>query len=86
MLRRIFSLMFGLGLGLALGMLLMRRVDRAAQAVAPNNLAHQAGRAAGGMTVRLQDAWAESRRVAAEREAELRAEFNVPTARDILAG
>ncbi len=86
MVKRIFSLLFGIGLGLAIGAVLVRKVDRATQAVAPNNLAHRAGHAAGGLSVRLQEAWAETRAAAAEREAELRAEFNVPSARDILNG
>jgi len=85
-LKRLFALFFGLGLGLLVGAVFVRRVDRAAQAVAPGNLAAQAGRAAGGMSAQLRAAWEETRRVAAEREAELRAEFGVPTARQLLEG
>ena len=79
-----FLLLFGLGVGLAVGAIEMRRVDKAAQAMTPKALARRAGRAAVTTRHRLVGAWDEARSAAAEREAELRAEFNVPTARQLL--
>lgn len=84
MIKRIFLLFFGLGLGLLVGAFLVRKMDEASQAVAPANVARNAGRAAGGLLNRLRDAAEETARVAAIREAELRAEFNVPTVREAL--
>ena len=74
---RIFLLLFGLGAGLVVGALVMRRVDRAAQALAPQNLARRAGRGVVTARHRLTDALDEARRAAAEREAELRAEHGI---------
>ena len=86
MFKRIFLLFFGLGLGLLVGAFVVKRIDEASQAVAPSNVARNAGRAAGGFMTRLQDAAAETRAVAAEREAELRAQYGVPTMRQALQG
>ena len=82
MFKRIFLLFFGLGLGLLVGAFVVKRLDEASRAVAPTNVARNAGRAAGGIMTCLQDAAAETRAVAAQREAELRAEYGVPTMRD----
>jgi hypothetical protein len=84
MIKRIFLLFFGLGLGLLVGAFVVRKMDEASQAVAPTNVARNAGRAAGGFLNRLRDAAEETARVAAIREAELRAEFDVPTVREAL--
>ncbi|HEX9889095.1 MAG TPA: hypothetical protein VGA69_06430 [Nitriliruptorales bacterium] len=84
MFKRLFLIVFGLGLGLVVGAIVMRRIDQAAQAVSPNNLAGQAGRAAATLGSRLRAAWAETKVAAAEKEAELRSEFNVPRAGDLL--
>ncbi len=86
MIRRIFLLFFGLGLGLLLGAFVVRKLDEASQAVAPTNVARNAGRAAGGFMGRLREAAAETNRVAAAREAELRAQWGVPTMREALRG
>ena len=86
MIRKIFLLFFGLGLGLFVGAVVVRKVDEASQAVAPTNVARNAGRAAGGFVERLRDAAIETNRAAAAREAELRAEWNVPTMREALRG
>ena len=86
MIRRIFLLFFGLGLGLFVGAFLVRKLDEASQAVAPTNVARNAGRAAGGFMGRLREAAAETNRVAAAREAELRAQWGVPTMREALRG
>lgn len=86
MIKKLFFLLFGLGFGLVIGLFVMRRMDEAAQSVAPSNLASQAGRAAGTFASRMRDAWEETKTVAAEREAELRAEYHVPRARDLLGG
>ncbi len=86
MFKRLFLLVFGLGLGLVVGAIIMKRVDDAAKSVSPSNLASSAGKAAGTLADRLRAAADETRRVAAEKEAELRTQFNVPTASDLLQG
>jgi hypothetical protein len=80
--RRIFWLFFGLGFGLLLGAFVVKRMNEATKAVAPSNLATQAGRAAGSLTQRMQVAMEEGRRAAQAREAELRATYDVPTIRE----
>lgn len=84
MIKRIFGWIFGLGLGLFVGAWFVRRMDEASRAVAPTNLASQAGRLAGEISSRLRVAQDVARRSAAQREAELRAEFHVPRASDVL--
>ncbi|MBW3659427.1 MAG: hypothetical protein KY457_12365 [Actinobacteria bacterium] len=85
MIKRIFTLFFGLGVGLLVGAFVVKRIDDATRAVAPANLAHRAGRSVGGLSGAFRRAVDEGKRAAAAREAELRAEFNVPTARDLAA-
>ncbi|TVP73922.1 MAG: hypothetical protein EA340_01825 [Nitriliruptor sp.] len=82
--KRAFTLALGLGAGVVVGIYLVRRLDDAQRAVQPSNLAGNAGRAAAGFTARLQDAVAEGRLAAAEREAELRRQFDVPSLRNSL--
>ncbi len=84
MIRKIFLLFFGLGLGLLVGAFVVKKMDAASQAVAPSNVARNAGRAAGGLMGRLREAADETSRVAAAREAELRVQFGVPTVRQAL--
>lgn len=84
--KRAFSLAIGLGAGLLIGAYVVRRLDQASRAVAPANLAGQAGRAAGSFAERVRHASEEGRRAAAEREAELRAQFAVPSIRQAAAG
>ncbi len=84
--RRAFSLAVGLGIGLLVGAYVVKRVDEASHAIAPANLAGQAGRAAGGFAERLRAAAAEGRAAATEREAELRSRFEVPTVREAAQG
>jgi hypothetical protein len=84
--KRAFSIALGLGAGLLIGAYVVRRVDEASQAVAPANLAGQAGRAAGSFAERMREAVEEGRVAAAEREAELRGRFDVPTVREAVAG
>ncbi len=84
--KRAFSVALGLGAGLLIGAYVVRRVDEATQAVAPANLASQAGRAAGGFAERMKAAVEEGRLAAAEREAELRGRFDVPSVREAVAG
>lgn len=79
MFKRLFTLFFGLGLGLLVGAFVVRRIEVATKAVAPNNVARNAGRAAGSFADRLKNAVAEGRELAADREAELRATFDIPT-------
>ena len=84
--KRAFTLALGLGAGLLVGAYVVRRLDEAQRAVAPANLAGQAGRAAGGFAERMRLAAAEGRAAAAEREAELRSRFDVPSVRDAVSG
>ena len=84
--KRAFSLALGLGAGLLIGAYVVRRMDEASQAVAPVNLANQAGRVAGGFAERLREAVEEGRGAAAEREADLRGRFDVPSVRDAVSG
>ncbi len=73
---------FAAGAGLAVGAILMRRIDRATARVAPSNLVARATRTAATVRVRLKAALEEGERGAAEREADLRREFNVPSLRE----
>ena len=82
--KRAFTLALGLGAGLVVGAYVARQLDAAQRAVAPTNIAGQAGRAAGGFADRLRAAADEGRLAAAERENELRARFDVPTVREAL--
>ena len=84
--KRVFTLALGLGAGLLVGAYVVRRLDEAQRAVAPANLAGQAGRAAGGFAERMRLAAAAGRTAAAEREAELRSQFHVPSVRDAVSG
>ena len=84
--KRAFSVALGLGAGLLIGAYVVRRLDEASQAVAPASLAGQAGRAAGSLAERLRTAVDEGRVAAAEREAELRGRFDVPSVREAVAG
>ena len=86
MLKRLFLLLFGLGLGLVVGAWFVRRMNAATDAMAPSNVAASAGRAASSFAERFRDAVAEGRVAAADREAELRSEFHVPTLRQALQG
>ena len=79
MFKRLFTLFFGLGLGLLVGAFVVKRLDEASKAVAPNNVARNAGRAAGSLADRFNAAIAEGKGLAAEREAELRANFDIPS-------
>ena len=84
MLKRIFFTFLGLGIGLFIGAFVVRRMDAASRAVAPGTLAHQAGRVAGTLVDRVRAAVAEGRQAMREREAELRAEYQVPHVRETL--
>ena len=84
--KRLFFMMLGLGMGLLIGGFVVRRINQATQAAAPSNLARQAGHLMDTLGERLKVAGAEFRAGAAEREAELRAEYEVPTMRDALEG
>lgn len=86
MFKRIFLLFFGLGLGLLVGAFVVKRIDEASRAVAPSNVARNVGRGAGTFAERLRAAAAETRAVAAVREAELREQFGVPTMSEALRG
>lgn len=79
----IFLTLFGLGIGLAIGAILMRRVDRAAAQVRPDNLAASAAGKAVEWRRRLDVAMEAGARAAAEKEAELRSEYGVPTMSEV---
>jgi hypothetical protein len=79
----IFLTLFGLGVGLAIGAITMRRVDKAASKVAPENIADQAVRTVTVVRHRLRDAIEEGSRARAETEADLRERFNVPEPSEI---
>lgn len=82
--KRLFTLTLGLGAGVVVGVYVVRRLDQAQQAVQPATLAGNAGRAAAGLGARVRAATAEGRAAAAEREAELRGRFDVPSLRSAL--
>lgn len=82
--KRAFTLALGLGAGLIIGGYVVKRLDHAQKAIAPANLAGQAGRAAGGFADRVRAATEEGRLAAAERELELRSRFAVPSVRQVL--
>jgi hypothetical protein len=82
--KRVFTLALGLGAGIVIGAYVVRRLEEAQRAVAPANLAGQAGRAAGSFAERVRSAAEAGRTAAAEREAELRARYEVPTVREAL--
>lgn len=82
--KRMFTLALGLGAGVIIGAYVVKRLDDAQKAIAPSNLAGQAGRAAGGFADRLRAAADEGRLAAAERETELRSRFEVPSVRGAL--
>ena len=84
--KRAFSIALGLGAGLLIGAYVIKRLDDAQRAVAPTNLAGQAGRAAGSFMERFREATAAGREAAAAREAELRSGFDVPSVREALGG
>ncbi len=84
--KRAFSVALGLGAGLLIGAYVIKRLDQAQQAVAPTNLAGQAGRAAATFADRFREAAAAGREASAAREAELRSRFEVPSVREALGG
>ncbi|MBW3663956.1 MAG: hypothetical protein KY469_12715 [Actinobacteria bacterium] len=86
MIKRLLLLIFGLGAGLVVGAIVMRRLDSAANAVKPTNLVRSGGRAAGSAAGSVRRFLENARVAAAEHEAELRAEYRVPTMRDIARG
>lgn len=75
MLSRMFFAIVGLGAGVAVGVWTIRKIERASQQLAPDALASRAGERASGLGIRLSEALEVGRLAAAEREAELRAEF-----------
>lgn len=68
--------LFYVALGATAGVLVVRRISRAAQKWSPEGLAGQAG----GLGLRFQQFWAEVQDGAAEREAELRESLGLDNA------
>lgn len=83
--RSAFALACGLGAGLLVGGYVVRRIDRATRAAHPVQVADRAGRAAGGFTSRVQTAAAAGRAAAADREAQLRRDWDIAPLHDTLA-
>jgi hypothetical protein len=81
--RSVFALALGLGAGLLVGGYVVRRIDQATRAAHPVQLADRAGRAAGSFSARLQEAAAAGRVAAADREAQLRREWDVQPVREL---
>ncbi len=84
--KRVFTLALGLGAGLVIGAYVVRRLDDASRAMAPTSLAGQAGRAAGNLAEQARAALEQGRLAAADREGELRGQYEVPRVRDALHG
>jgi hypothetical protein len=81
-LRRLFWALVGVGAGAAIGVMVMRKVERTAERLAPASLAGRAFEAADDWRVRLAEALEEGRVAMAEREAELRARLAEPGSGD----
>ena len=79
----VFLTLFGLGIGLAIGAILMRRVDRATAKARPDNLAAAAMSQVMEWRIRLERAREAGAKAAAEKEAELREEYGVPTMSEV---
>jgi hypothetical protein len=75
--RSLFVLAVGLGAGVLVGGYLVRKVDRATRAAHPVAVADRAGRAAGGLQARLSAAAEAGRVAAADREAQLRRDYDL---------
>lgn len=79
----IFLTLFGLGVGLAVGAILMRRWEkttaRTASQISPDNVAVEVGNWIGGLRHRWNVMRAAGAQAAADREAELRERYGVPT-------
>jgi hypothetical protein len=80
--RRLFWALVGVGAGAAIGVMVMRKVERTAERLAPSSVAERAVQAAGDWRVRLAEAFEEGRAAMAEREAELRARLAEPGSGD----
>lgn len=83
--RSVFAVALGLGAGLLVGGYAVRRLDRATRAAHPVQVADRTGRAAGGFVTRVQSAAAAGRAAAADREAQLRRDWDVAPLRDLAA-
>ena len=75
--RSVFAVALGLGAGLLVGGYVVHRIDRATRAAHPVQVADRAGRATGGFVSRVQDAAVAGRVAAADREAQLRRDWDV---------
>lgn len=84
--RRLFWLSLGVGVGFLVGAAVVRRVEEAKRAVAPDRLAGRAGHAAGTLVARFREALEEGRAVAAAKERELREAYDIPSVWDALEG
>lgn len=82
MVSRMFFAVVGLGAGMAVGIWAVRKIEHAGQQLAPEALVSRAGERASGLSARLSEALEVGRVAAAEREAELRAEFLNGSRRD----
>ncbi|MEX1164313.1 MAG: hypothetical protein WEB09_06825 [Nitriliruptor sp.] len=83
--RSLFVLAVGLGAGVLVGGYVVRKVDRATRAAHPVALADRAGRAAGSLQSRLAAAAEAGRVAAADREAQLRRDYDLDPLHELTA-
>jgi hypothetical protein len=76
--RRVFWMLFGIGMGAAVGVGVMRWTRRTAEQLMPASVSQRAFEFARDWRERLADALEEGRAAMAEREAELRAQLVEP--------
>jgi hypothetical protein len=76
--RRVFWMLFGIGMGAAVGVGVMRWTRRTAEQLRPASVSQRAFEFARDWRERLADALEEGRAAMAEREAELRAQLVEP--------
>jgi hypothetical protein len=76
--RRVFWMLFGIGMGAAVGVGVMRWTRRTAEQLTPASMSQRAFDLARDWRERLADALEEGRTAMAEREAELRAQLVEP--------
>jgi hypothetical protein len=70
-----FFAVVGLGAGVAIGVWTIRKLERTSQQLTPDALVARAGERAGGLRVRLSEAFEAGRQAAGSKEAELRSAY-----------
>lgn len=64
--------LFWLAMGITIGVMIVRKLQMAADALKPNSLAQRAGRGANSLSEAAVSFWADVKQASREREAELR--------------